>query len=919
MELLERLTTATSDAERETIVLEMSLSVLSIEVQAAVKAAAIPHWFDILFLDSLLETESDFLYGELLAQSFVEQIPGKGYSIHERTRKQVLKNLWQDEPDRFRALSQKAAAYCQMQADEKEDADWQAEAIYHQLVSDPDAGVVALRGLATRWANYEYHTYDEIEQTIRLANEQIEAGRLTGAGAEWIWLWQAKLALVFNRNDLAAEPLAQISVDAGSNPYLAAEVAQTRGDWLSRTGDAAGMERAWRTAYDLFLGLDGKNGQLDAYLIAEKMRQHNLTIPEDKTTDSPEPLSPPTGNALKLIDNIHAAWIEGVLHAALDQTIDLRMARDGGQPSNLVLHRPHSVDRPVTSGQRLSQLFAAANQSLLILGAPGSGKTITLLQLLDNLLLRAREDHKAPIPLLFNLSSFAAYAREKGNDMTGWLAEQAYHQYRLKRQTTRERLAAGEDFVFLLDGLDEVTQVDEMREQCVEAINQFMQQTPCGLVVCSRIGDYQSLQNQLALAHALVLQPLSNGQIDAFINQIESTYQEAMQQQIQNDWQLREALRSPLLLNLFPQAFPEMPPSPDKVGLAPDNTVEARRQMLFAAYVKTVFDQPTPTTTAKDVKLAKEEVDKNEKSTRWLTFLADRMQHLGTTLFFIEEMQPTWLPKRIHGQYQKLQVPIIILITWLIDGSIVGIIDGFSMDQIFTLFICLLFLLIAWPLFISLPHLSYWSYISRLLSNHIKLREQLVFFLPSCQKIKLSLLQTTLFGLSGGFVGIFYGGQLNNSQSSWLMIGIIGGLSGGLMGVIMMFLDTPIVDKRSNPGYGVKDSLYNALLVTALALTLIGPLALYFERIFENFILLYLVLSNILPLTFIWYGGLAWCQHWALRFMLARRNWLPWRLVPWLDEMVGRGLLRRVGGGYIFIHRSLLEYFAAQADSDAFS
>jgi hypothetical protein len=72
-----------------------------------------------------------------------------------------------------------------------------------------------------------------------------------------------------------------------------------------------------------------------------------------------------------------------------------------------------------------------------------------------------------------------------------------------------------------------------------------------------------------------------------------------------------------------------------------------------------------------------------------------------------------------------------------------------------------------------------------------------------------------------------------------------------------------------------------------------------------------LILVNILPPTFTWFGGLAWCQHWALRFMLHRRGWLPWRLVPWLEEMAARGLLRRVGGGYIFIHRSLLEYFAA--------
>jgi hypothetical protein len=76
----------------------------------------------------------------------------------------------------------------------------------------------------------------------------------------------------------------------------------------------------------------------------------------------------------------------------------------------------------------------------------------------------------------------------------------------------------------------------------------------------------------------------------------------------------------------------------------------------------------------------------------------------------------------------------------------------------------------------------------------------------------------------------------------------------------------------------------------------------------------YFILINTLPVIFTWFGGLAWCQHWALRFMLWRRGWLPWRLVPWLEEMAARGLLRRVGGGYIFIHRSLLEYFAALGD-----
>jgi hypothetical protein len=151
------------------------------------------------------------------------------------------------------------------------------------------------------------------------------------------------------------------------------------------------------------------------------------------------------------------------------------------------------------------------------------------------------------------------------------------------------------------------------------------------------------------------------------------------------------------------------------------------------------------------------------------------------------------------------------------------------------------------------------------------------------------------------------------------LYGLISGLYFWLIGIMMAFLDIPSVDKRPKPDRGVFASLRNALLMTTLAAFLFGLPACFFDHLFEqDLIIRFLALVNILPPAFTWFGGLAWCQHWALWFMLARRGWLPWRLLPWLDEMVARGLLRRVGGGYIFIHRSLLEYFAALEDSQTF-
>jgi hypothetical protein len=58
-------------------------------------------------------------------------------------------------------------------------------------------------------------------------------------------------------------------------------------------------------------------------------------------------------------------------------------------------------------------------------------------------------------------------------------------------------------------------------------------------------------------------------------------------------------------------------------------------------------------------------------------------------------------------------------------------------------------------------------------------------------------------------------------------------------------------------------------------------------------------------------GGTAFIQHFTLRLILHRTGQLPWHLVPFLNYCVDRIFLRRVGGGYIFIHRYLLEYFAS--------
>lgn len=69
-----------------------------------------------------------------------------------------------------------------------------------------------------------------------------------------------------------------------------------------------------------------------------------------------------------------------------------------------------------------------------------------------------------------------------------------------------------------------------------------------------------------------------------------------------------------------------------------------------------------------------------------------------------------------------------------------------------------------------------------------------------------------------------------------------------------------------------------------------------------------LVVGSVVGLIF---GGAAYLQHYTLRWLLARQHALPWRAVPFFEEMTNSILLQRVGGGYRFVHPLLQDYFAS--------
>jgi hypothetical protein len=103
---------------------------------------------------------------------------------------------------------------------------------------------------------------------------------------------------------------------------------------------------------------------------------------------------------------------------------------------------------------------------------------------------------------------------------------------------------------------------------------------------------------------------------------------------------------------------------------------------------------------------------------------------------------------------------------------------------------------------------------------------------------------------------------------------------------------------RTIPNEGIRRSLRNALISFLL-----------FELLFG------LVFGLVKGLIFGLVGGLinggsAYLKHHILRFLLWRNDYAPQNYIRFLDYAAERVFLRKVGGGYIFTHRLLMEYFA---------
>lgn len=596
------------------------------------------------------------------------------------------------------------------------------------------------------------------------------------------------------------------------------------------------------------------------------------TVPTQATPshDLPQTRQQPS-NRTMLLDQVHLAWIEGVLHANLEESRQLDMGIR--LAPNAVLRYRDLGDYPLNQARDILQVFEDNHRQLLILGAPGGGKTILMLQLAERLIAQARADAGKPIPLIFNLSSWASTQR-----LQDWLVVELRTKYGVPKQVANDNLQH-DQLLFLLDGLDEVQ--EEHRSACVEAINAFRKTHPyTDMVVCSRLADYTALTQQLDLTGAIALDKLTPSQIDDYLAGAEFA---GVRQAMQPDGELHQLAETPFLLNAIATAYRGC--SPYQLQLA---SKERRTTHLFARYVETRLRSTSSTYVP-------------HEQLRFMAWLARRMVEHGKTTFYIEELQPSWLQSGINKWFYRGAIGVIFGLIGVLIGGLIGV------------------------LIVGLVGVLIVGLLGGLTVYEIRLSEKLVWSLSwkSLRAMIVRLVIGLIVGLIGGLiwgirVGLIWG----------LIVGLIGGLSGGLIGGLSGGLrHAESVELRNIPNSGIKRSLQNGLrvmMVWGLIWGMIG--GIIGGTIWGLTVGLRVGLSvGLIGGLFVGlnYGLRAVIQHVVLRFLLQREGALPGargalgfirlgNYANFLDQCTRLGLLRKVGGGYIFRHRYLLEYFAEQ-------
>ena len=608
---------------------------------------------------------------------------------------------------------------------------------------------------------------------------------------------------------------------------------------------------------------------------------------------------------------INVAW--GEQQAAVGKNRTAKALLKQNRPLRFLLGGREKID----IGENILEAFNLdhVDRKLLILGEPGSGKTTTLLKLAEALIAQFETTNQ--VPYVFELSAW----QDDRQPILDWLTEQLklYHSD-IDLKVSHQWIKHSKLLPFL-DGLDELG--IERQRKCVEKINDFAAFLGQQVVVCCRSNEYAEGQVKLdKLNGALCLQPLTPEQIERYLRrslrrmdilQALKTQPEltALLDQPKNAQSDKDAetpfLRIPLFLQMLVVAY------------RPNRKIETKAD-LFDEYISSRLRS-----------------EPNQSQTKhFLKWLALRLNENNIpNNFLIEEMQPSWLVTvAAQKSYQRLVIAVNALIIFsavtLVTSIGIGLAEGMTSGLFFTLVVSLIegrkketciiepVEILQMPSLDKTPELSN-SVLEPFFRNPVTGAK-----IGAKIGVLLALINLLVIAITGSLTIR----TITSSTAGSLLLGLVGGLSIGILRGFSVslgnFIDSLKVrlETRKKPNQGIAISARNFLVASLylLSLYLLSLYAISSSVLFpidtDSLESLRILILFGLYLAFYKGGGLPVVQHAVLRLLLYYQGSIPWNYAQFLKYTTERRLTQQIGGRFRFIHRELLNHFAAM-DTDA--
>jgi hypothetical protein len=555
-----------------------------------------------------------------------------------------------------------------------------------------------------------------------------------------------------------------------------------------------------------------------------------------------------------LLQRVERLWIAGVLRASLGAPLPLPVEAQIVAPGLA----PEVQSIADCDGAAMATLLEAGRGSLLVHGEPGAGKTLALLRLAEVLLERARRDGSAPMPVVLHLGSLGGFA----GAVEDWVEQELVAKYNLPRRNVRPWLDDGE-LVLVLDGLDEIPTAG--RSGCVRRLEAFRARFGVALVVACRTSDLGALTVERGFGAIAALGPVPA---------------EVLRERLGSAAEAIEVgaagLRTPLIVRLLEGSG----------GRPPGD--EPPMPWLYERYLEHAFARRAVP------------AERRAELEAGLAWWAATLQRAGRSELWLEQLAPGWVfPDGRARAAHALAVGLLVAVCLVVNVTIGQVVEGDPGSGA-------IFGVVSAPLVLAFNGGLTARPADRLRFSWPRLVRQLPFGVG-------------LGVAAGGVYGLFY--------LPW--VNIFFGAVAGVVTVCTVAFEPSFHESGIRPNQGTWQALANGVGIGLVGLTL-G--ALTFGELAVPAVLPYLdarstlhhaphpelsaaaVAGSLLGLIAgMVRGGWAVLVHVAVRMTLAMTTPVPARLVPLLDEAVDLGLLRRIGGGYLFPHRTFQEFLAARA------